>query len=123
MAKKINWRFCLFLIGAAISCLIAIGEIALIALGYIGAIGWVTAALLGLGAILPAALFGAPYLNSRFYVSYSRQSGWRFGEERRKTPRASKTAERQDYAEWADDDDFTLPSTPQNNFINCEGCQ
>ena len=123
MAKKSNWRFYLFLGGAALSCLIAAGEIALIAFGAIDSISWVVAAIFGVAAILPALLFGAPYLNSRFYISYDKESGWKFGEERRRSPRKSKTAEHSEEAEWASDDDFALPTKTQNNFCECVGCQ
>jgi hypothetical protein len=84
MGKRSNWRVRLFLTGTIVSCLIALGEIALIALGYISDLSWVTAALLAFAALLPAALFSLPYANSRFIVSYSKESGLTIAEETKK---------------------------------------
>jgi hypothetical protein len=88
MGKKSNWRFKLFIVGAVISCLIAIGEIVLLAIEKID-LTWESASLFALAAILPVALFGSPYINSRFSISYDKRNGLEIKEET-KTERGQK---------------------------------
>ena len=100
MAKRSSWRFWLFLGGAIISC--ALSAFAIYTIAFVSVeIGWAIAALILGACVLPAVLLGLPYLNSRFYISYDKKGGWKFGEERRQTKRKYKTTEREDYAEWA----------------------
>jgi Ca2+-dependent lipid-binding protein len=65
-------------------------------------ISWALAtAAIGVCA-LPCVLLGLPYLNEKFYVSYSKETGFKFGEEKRAVKRRSK--ERSENAEWANND-------------------
>jgi hypothetical protein len=83
MAKQPKWRFYLFLLGAFISCLIGVLEVVLTLKGAFSDLSWPVVALLAFGALLPAVLFGLPYLNSRFMVSYSKESGLTIAEEKK----------------------------------------
>jgi hypothetical protein len=93
MAKKANWRFWLFIGGAALSLMIVIAEIALIAIGAIADLSWALAAVLGAAALAPTILLGLPYANSRFYVSYNSKQGLVIREERRRNRRDNATDE------------------------------
>jgi hypothetical protein len=92
VAKKSNWRFWLFLFGAILSCAVAIGEIILLVIpakaGIQIELTWVSAAVFAFSALLPTILFGAPYINSKFYFSYSKDYGFNFGEEKRTAKRS-----------------------------------
>jgi hypothetical protein len=101
MAKKLNWRFWLFIAGVVLSLMIVIGEIALIALGFINDLSWVTAAIFGAAALMPTILLGLPYANSRFYIAYDSKRGLTIREERRRYPRNRKTDEHERHSEWA----------------------
>ncbi|MDR1911621.1 MAG: hypothetical protein LBQ52_04660 [Helicobacteraceae bacterium] len=81
MAKKNNWRFWLFLCGAGLSCALA-AIAAYLAIGQ--EIGTISGILIAGAALLPVALFGAPYINSKFYFSFSTKDGLKIGEEKRK---------------------------------------
>jgi hypothetical protein len=115
MAKKNKWRFWLFIAGVVLSLIVVAAEIALIALGLIGDLSWVVAAVLGVGAFAPAILLGLPYANSRFYIAYDKR-GLVIREERRsdraqsarpegyregRCPRDKTTDEYERYSEWA----------------------
>jgi hypothetical protein len=71
--------------GAFLSCVIAAIEIVLLVFQSSAELTWISAALLAFGALLPTALFGLPYLDSRFAISYSKTSGLTIAEEKVKT--------------------------------------
>jgi hypothetical protein len=102
VAKKSNWRFWLFIFGAIVSCAIAIAQIALLVVpaktGIQIELTWVSASVLAFAALLPAILFGLPYFNSRFNVSYSKKEGFKIVEEQ--TKKRLITSKKED----ADDD-------------------
>ncbi|MDR2153065.1 MAG: hypothetical protein LBO72_09605 [Helicobacteraceae bacterium] len=103
MATRRVWQFRLFLIGALISC--GLSAFAIYTIAFITAeISWALAALTIGACALPAILLGLPYLNGKFYFSYTRQHGLKFGEERRSRKRKSATKEHCDHAEWIDDE-------------------
>jgi hypothetical protein len=100
MAKRFSWRSGLFIIGAIISC--ALAGFSIYTLAFDAAeIGTASAVLFAGLCLLPAALFGLPYFNSKFYISYSKEKGLTIAEERRHKPRKAKTIDREDHAEWA----------------------
>ncbi|MDR1451055.1 MAG: hypothetical protein LBI57_01785 [Helicobacteraceae bacterium] len=82
MAKRSEYNFYLFLLGATLS--IGIGT-ALASLTIIKAyeIGWEAVTFFSIIAFLPSVLLGLPYLNEKFSISYSKTDGFSIREERR----------------------------------------
>jgi Na+/melibiose symporter-like transporter len=96
-----NWRFWLFLFGAGISA--GLSGFAIYTIAFVSVdISWALCVLILSACALPCVLFGLPLFNAKFYVSYSKEYGLKIGEEKRKSKRRGKTAERQEHAEWCD---------------------
>jgi hypothetical protein len=82
VAKNSNWKLYLFIFGMVLSSLFAAGAIGVLVFITIE-ISWALCALILGACVLPVLLFGLPYFNSKFRVSYSKEGGLKIEEERR----------------------------------------